>query len=76
MWSIIIIVIPLANTGMDIIINIDVIMIDQQYSERLFKNIIFEFIFSIEIVKFIDLKIDDSPFRCKDKIIILIAVLF
>lgn len=69
-------VIPLANTGMEIIINIEVIIIDQQYSDRLFKNILFEFIFSMEIIKFIDLKIDEIPFKWSDRIVILIDVEF
>lgn len=56
-------VIPLANTGIDIINKIEVTIIDQQYKERLFINILFEFIFVIEIIKFIDLIIEESPFR-------------
>lgn len=64
--------IPLANTGIDKIISIDVTIIDQQYKVRLSKNILFEFMFIIEIVKFIDLIIDDNPFRWREKIIKLI----
>lgn len=76
LWSKMIIVIPLASTGMDKINSIDVIIIDQQYNDKLFINILFEFIFIIEIVKFIDLKIDDIPFKWRDKMIILIELLF
>lgn len=76
LWSKIIIVIPLARTGIDKINSIDVTMIDQQYNDKLFIYILFEFIFTMEIVKFIDLKIDDIPFKCNDKIIMLIDVLF
>lgn len=36
LWFFIIIVIPLAKTGINEMINIDVIMIDQQYRVRLF----------------------------------------
>jgi len=69
-------VIPLANTGIDIIKRIEVTIIDQQYKVKLFINILFEFMFNIEIIKFIDLNTDDIPFKCNDKIIILIDVLF
>jgi len=67
---------PLANTGIDKINKIDVTIIDQQYKDKLFKNILFEFMFIIEIVKFIDLKTDDNPFKCRDKMIILMDVIF
>jgi len=63
LWSIMIIVIPLAKTGMETINKIEVTIIDQQYKERLFINILFEFIFVIEIIKFIDLIIEESPLR-------------
>lgn len=48
--------------------DIDVIIIDQQYRDKLFKYILFEFMLNIEIEKFIDLMIDDSPSRWIDKI--------
>lgn len=76
LWSIIIIVIPLANTGMDIISKIEVTIIDQQYRDKLLIIFLFEFIFVIEIKKFKDLMIDEIPFKWIDKITELIALIF
>ena len=58
-----IIVIPLANTGIDVINRIEVIMIDQQYRDKLLIRFLFEFMLVIEIKKFSDLIMDDNPFR-------------
>lgn len=64
--------IPLANTGTDRINKNEVIIIAQQNKliQYKFKN--FGFRIRIEIIKFIDLIIDDVPFKCKEKIIKLI----
>lgn len=71
----IIIVIPLAKTGMDNTISIDVTKMDQQNNVMLLLKYIFEFKLSIDIIKFIDLKIDDIPLMCRDKIIKLVAII-
>ncbi len=75
-WSKIIIVIPLANTGIDKINKIDVIIIDQLNNERLFNKNLLVFILIIVMIKFIELKIEDKPFKCKEKIIKFIVILF
>lgn len=66
--------IPLANTGTDKINKIEVIIIDQQnkFIQYKFKNLDLRMI--IEMIKFIDLMIDDDPFRCKDIIVKLIDI--
>ena len=68
--------IPLANTGTDKINKIEVIIIDQQ--NKLIKYILINFDFKnkIVIIKFIDLKIDEIPFKCNEKITKLIEILF
>lgn len=71
----IIMVIPLANTGIDKIINIDVTIIDQQNRVKLFLKYKFVLRLIIDITKFIDLKIDDIPLMCRDKIIKLVAII-
>jgi len=76
LWSIIIIVIPLANTGIDVINRIEVIMIDQQYRDKLLIRFLFEFMLVIEIKKFSDLIMDDNPFRWIDRITELIELKF
>lgn len=71
-----IMVIPLANTGIDRISKIEVIMIDQQNK---FIFIMLKFLFFIIInveIKFIELKIDESPFKWREKIMKLIEILF
>jgi len=71
-----IIVIPLAKTGIEIINKIDVIKIDQQNKFILFKFINLFFIKSIEIIKFIELIIEEIPLIWREKIIKLIEILF
>lgn len=52
LWSIMIVGILLAKTATDKIINIDIIIIDQQYQDGLLINILFELIF-MEILTFL-----------------------
>lgn len=68
--------IPLANTGIERINRIEVIIIDQQNRLILIKFINFDFKIKIEIIKFIDLRIDEIPFKCKEIIMKLIHKLF
>ena len=60
---------------MDNTISIDVTKMDQQNNVMLLLKYIFEFKLSIDIIKFIDLKIDDIPLMCRDKIIKLVAII-
>ena len=62
-----IIVIALVRIGNDIIRRIDVIKIDHINNVMFFIVFLFGFMFMIDLIKFIDLIIDDSPFRCKEK---------
>ncbi len=55
------------GTGIDKINKIDVIIIDQLYNERLFNKNLLVFILIIVIIKFIELQIEDKPFKCKEK---------
>lgn len=64
-----IIVIALVKIGNDKINNIDVIIIDQINKVKFFILFLFIFIFIIDLMKFIDLRIDDSPFKWSEKII-------
>ena len=68
--------IPLAKTGTDKINKIEVIIIDQQNKLIQYKFRNLDFIIIRVIIKFIDLIIDDDPFKCKEKIVKLIDKLF
>jgi hypothetical protein len=74
--SIKIIVIALARTGIDEISKIEVIIIAQQNRFILIIFILNGFKYIIEIIKFIDLKIDDIPLICNEKIVKLMDILF
>lgn len=74
--SVKIIVIPLANTGIDKINKIEVIKIDHENKFKFIKFKLFDFKKNNVIIKFIDLIIDDKPLICSDRIIKLIDKLF
>jgi len=65
----IIIVIALDKIGIEIINKIVVIIIDQIYKEILFKKKLLLLIIKIDEIKLIDLKIEEIPFKCNEKII-------
>jgi len=65
----IIIVIALDKIGIEIINKIVVTIIDQIYKEKLFKKKLLLLIIKIDEIKLIDLKIEDKPFKCNEKII-------
>lgn len=75
-WSKINIVILLARTGIEIIKRVEVIKIDQQNSDILNIKDLLILRLIIEIIKFIDLKIDDNPLIWREKIIKFIDRLF
>lgn len=74
--SIKIIVIALASTGNDEINRNEVIIIAQQNKFILIIFILNGFRYIIEIIKFIDLKMEDIPLICNEKIVKLIDILF
>ena len=74
--SVRIIVIPLANTGTDRFKRMEVIMMAQENKLIVIIFILLDFINIIDIIKFIDLIIDDKPLMCSEKIIKLIEILF
>lgn len=74
--SVKIIVIPLANTGIEKISKIDVIIIAQENKLILIRLIKFDFKKINVIMKFKELKIEDKPLIWREKIIKFTEILF
>lgn len=74
--SVKIMVIPLANTGIEKINKIEVIIIAQENKLILIRFIKFDFMKIKVIIKFIDLITEDIPLICREKIIKFTEILF